>query len=438
MTQIVLTLASASPRRRALLLQAHSQIECVPADIEEHRKIEETPRDFALRMAQEKALSIKKNTNWIIAGDTVVALGNLVLGKPNSKEEAIQTLRLLSGQTHQVWSGWALRGSQNGIDQIWRSGVSCADVTFKELSLAEITHYVEEGEPMDKAGSYGIQGAGGRFIRSLQGSFDGVMGLPTLDVVKALLEEKVLTPQTPSLLLNSISIRERMRVATWKSGRSADEVQLLAVSKYHTHTLIQEALQYGLTDFGESYLQELTLKRAEFAQEKMDPQMPTPMWHYIGAIQTNKAKRIGASAQWIHGVSRLSELERLSEGAKNTQEEPFSPVLRVFIQVNLSGEPSKGGLTPQELPQFLEASANISGIKIEGLMTFPPLGEPESSRPYFKALRQLRDQLATPERPLLHLSMGTSHDFEVAIEEGATWVRVGSALFGERLLDLST
>jgi hypothetical protein len=126
----------------------------------------------------------------------------------------------------------------------------------------------------------------------------------------------------------------------------------------------------------------------------------------------------------------------LAEGALSASKELQIPLhanpLRVLLQVNLSGEKTKGGVSPSELPTLLEASARVAGVRVEGLMTFPPLTEPEESRPYFRALRSLRDELATPERPLYHLSMGTSHDYEVAIEEGATWVRVGSALFGER------
>lgn len=431
-----LTLASASPRRLALLQQAHPHVYCAPADIEETRRPAESPRDFALRMAEEKALAIPYRGGWVVAGDTVVALGGLTLGKPHSKEEAASTLTQLSGRTHQVWSGWALRGVKDKVDRVWRSGVSCAQVTFKELSAEEISRYVESGEPMDKAGSYGIQGQGGRLIERFEGSFDGVMGLPTLEVTEALLTLGALRPETPSLLLNSISIRERMRSAAWRSGRPADEVRLLAVSKRHPLSLIREAMSYGLIDFGESYLQELTLKRNTLTHEQVGPTPSSPLWHYIGAIQTNKAKRIGASARWVHGVSRCSELELLSEGARAASEELLIPLhanpLKVLLQVNLSGEERKGGVSPGELPSLLKAAQGVPEVSVEGLMTFPPLGSPESSRPYFRELRQLRDQLATPAMPLSHLSMGTSHDFEVAIEEGATWVRVGSALFGDR------
>jgi len=431
-----LILASASPRRQQLLSQAHPWVFCSPADIDELRRPEEAPRAFALRMAEEKGLAIERREGWVISGDTVVALGDEVLGKPESPSHAVEMLRSLSGQTHQVWSGWAIRGERAGLDEILASGVSCAQVTFRTLSAEEIEAYVATAEPMDKAGAYGIQGEGGRLVSSFEGSFDGVMGLPTLEVARALLALGALTPQRPELLLNSLSIRERVRAAAWRSGRPADEPQLLAVSKRHSSEAIREAMSYGLIELGESYLQELDEKREALSAVQLGPTPVRPSWHYIGAIQTNKAKRIGASAHWVHGVSRLSELQKLSQGAQQSAQAQALPLhatpLQVLIQVKLADELSKGGVSPAELPALLEASRELAGLKVVGLMTFPPLGEPEESRVYYRELRALRDRLASPELPLPHLSMGTSHDFEVAIEEGATWVRVGSALFGER------
>ena len=436
-----LTLASASPRRRALLSQAHPQVYVSPSHIDERAREGEPPREFALRMAQEKALAAEESTGYVVAGDTVVALGEQILGKPRDAEEALEMLGQLSGRTHHVWSGWAVRGVGPRASEVIASGVSCGEVTFRSLSAEEVRAYVSTGEPLDKAGSYGIQGLGGKLVSSLKGSFDGVMGLPTLEVVEALLDVGALTPAHPQLLRSSLALRERVRVAAWRSGRPADAPRLLAVSKRHPVELIQEALGYDLTHFGENYLQELTQKRAMFDQMRGDalPESPaplTPTWHYIGALQTNKAKRIGSLASWVHGASRLEELRKLSEGACAAAEARALPLhaqpLRVLIQVNLSGEQSKGGVSAEALPQLLEASSSLLGLKVEGLMTFPPPGEPEESRPFFKALRELRDSLATPERPLEHLSMGTSQDFEVAVEEGATWTRVGTALFGER------
>jgi len=239
------------------------------------------------------------------------------------------------------------------------------------------------------------------------------------------------------LLLNAIEIRQRVKLSAWRSGRSLSDPQLLAVSKRHSVKLIHEAMGYGLLDFGESYLQEWLEKRARFAS-RMDEKdsvstVMTPCWHYIGGIQTNKAKKIGAGADWVHGLTRLGEAQRLSDAAQEALErgERVHPI-KAFIQVNLSGEETKGGLPPEEIETLLGRCEQLSGVSIEGLMTFPPLGEPEANRLIFRRLCSLRDRLKTDTRPLSQLSMGTSHDYHVAVEEGATWIRVGRALFGER------
>lgn len=428
-----ITLASASPRRRELLRQLTPNITVAPSHIDETPHHGEPPRDFALRMAQEKALACGAE-GWVVAGDTVVALGAQILGKPadtpNPAQDATTSLATLSGRAHEVWSGWAVRGP-HGIT----SGVSRGVVTFRDLTRAEIDEYVSTGEPLDKAGGYGIQGRGGRLVAGLEGSFDGVMGLPTAEVAEALLGLGALTPTTPALLRAALSLRERLRAASWRSGRGADAARLLAVSKFHPVERVVEALGYDLRDFGESYLQELEGKRAALKVFNAEPSLE-PTWHYIGALQTNKARRVGVSAGWVHGVSRVEEARKLSEGALERARlegvDAEARPLRLLLQVNIAGEASKGGAHPEHVGALLEACEGLSGVRVEGLMVFPPLGDPEESRPHFRAARALRDSLATPSRPLSHLSMGTSHDFEVAAEEGATWVRVGTALFGER------
>ena len=428
-SQFPLTLASASPRRRDLLRQLTPHIAVQPSHIDETPFTQEPPRDFALRMAQEKALACRAG-GWVVAGDTVVALGARILGKPTDAADAAASLGALSGRAHEVWSGWAIRGP-NGLAA---SGVSRGVVTFRDLSRAEIDAYVGTGEPMDKAGSYGIQGGGGRLVAGLEGSFDGVMGLPTAEVAEALLGLGALSPATPALMRAGVTLRERLRAASWRSGRGADAARLLAVSKLHPAAAVEEALSYGLCDLGESYLQELLAKREALAAPP--PPLPAPSWHYIGALQTNKARRVGASAAWVHGVSRVEEARRLSEGALEAARlagrDPEERPLLLLAQVNIAAEGSKGGARPEEAAALIAACEGLPGVRVEGLMAFPPLGEPEESRPHFRAARALRDALATPARPLPHLSMGTSHDFEVAAEEGATWVRVGTALFGER------
>ena len=425
------TLASASPRRAELLGQLGHPLLISPAEIEERPHHNESPEAFVLRMSIEKAKAVAHpQSGWVVAGDTVIAFKGDIIGKPQGADHAKEMLEMLSGERHEVLSGWAIC-SEDG--EVASSGISRARVEFYPLSPERIEEYVQTGEPLDKAGSYGIQGLGGRLVSSLEGSFDGVIGAPLEEIARALISLGAIQPATPHLLMNAIEIRQRVKLSAWRSGRSLNAPRLLAVSKRHPPQLIHEAMGYGFSDFGESYLQEWLEKRAHFASRSADETIRTPCWHYIGGIQTNKAKKIGAVADWVHGLSRLGEAQRLSDAAQEAIErgEREDPI-RALIQVNLSGEESKGGVAPQEVEPLIEGCEQLSGLTIEGLMTFPPLGDPEENRPIFRRLRSLRDHLKTVERPLSHLSMGTSHDYQVAVEEGATWIRVGRALFGER------
>ena len=435
-------LASASPRRRALLKQLGLNFSCLTSEVIELARSDESPRDFAQRMAEEKAMDVARRSakalsampsealaeeeTWVIGGDTVVALGNQILGKPIDALDAESMLAQLSGREHDVWSGWAIvKYTAHTEVEIKRSGVSRGIVTMREISDPEIRAYVETGEPLDKAGSYGIQGRGGRFVERLAGSLYGVIGLPLVDLGEAISALNQLPD--PAFALRSVKLRERAATAAWRSGRPVDQVHVLAVSKKHPSQAIITAGAHGLSHFGESYLQELTEKQPAVSESWPSAYASEPTWHYIGAIQSKKARHIGSRAQWVHGVSRLIEAQRLAEGAARADHQP-----RLFIQVNIAGEASKGGVDPREVPQLLQRCEELTSIKVVGLMTFPPLGDPEDNRVHFRALRALRDQLTERGFDLPHLSMGTSHDFEVAIEEGATWVRLGRALFGER------
>ncbi len=213
-------------------------------------------------------------------------------------------------------------------------------------------------------------------------------------------------------------VRGRVTDACKTAGRSPDEVTIIAVSKTHPASAIQEALAAGATDFGENYAQELA--------EKM-PAVPAARWHFIGRLQSNKAKLVAGKVVLVHAVESVSlatELAKRSGGV-------LQPIL---ISVNVAGEETKGGVTPADAPALARALAAIEGIRLDGLMTMPPPSDdPEASRPAFEALAKLRDQLAAElGRPLPVLSMGMSGDYEVAIACGATHVRVGTAIFGVR------
>lgn len=419
-------LGSASPRRQSLLKLCGMPFQVVVSGVDEYQNVGEMPQEFALRMAEEKAMDVaQKNpqATVVIGGDTVVALGNKILGKPVSETDAVQTLERLSGQEHQVWSAWAIAGvNASGQMSIRQSGVTCSTVTMRQLNKQEILDYVLTGEPLDKAGSYGIQGKGGRFVDQLSGSFFAVIGLPVIEIFTALSTMGEVIGDT-ELIKNVITLKEKAAQATWRSGRSLEDVELLAVSKKHSLRQIESVYNCHIHHFGESYFQELAHKTLNMDEERTSQ----IQWHYIGALQSKKAKKIGEMVHWVHGLTREVEADKLAQGARNTQR-----VLKAFIQVNLSSESSKGGLKPNAVKTLLDHCQALEGIEVVGLMTFPPLAPPEENRHYFKSLRILRDELEQDGYSLPHLSMGTSDDFEVAIEEGATWVRLGRCLFGER------
>jgi hypothetical protein len=217
------------------------------------------------------------------------------------------------------------------------------------------------------------------------------------------------------------SVERRIVDACTRAGRARNEVQLIAVSKRKPAQQIREAYALGLRDFGENYVQELAAKHAELAD------LPELRWHMIGHLQTNKAKSVVPIVHAIHTVDseRLGrELERRAAASGHRA--------RVFIEVNLAGEAQKSGCIPADLPALITALARCPSLELVGLMTIPPVAETaEATRPRFAQLCALaRSQTV----PLARLSMGMSLDFEVAIEEGATDIRVGTALFGARTI----
>ena len=216
-------------------------------------------------------------------------------------------------------------------------------------------------------------------------------------------------------------VRERIRAAEGCFGRVPGSVALLAVSKRQTVEKIRTAHGAGQAAFGESYLQE--------AAGKIDALADLPLeWHFIGRIQGNKTRQIAERFAWVHGLCDLRHARRLSG-----QRPSGMPPLKTCIQVSLGEEASKAGLPPDAVANLLASCRELSGISVMGLMTLPPAsaGEAAQRRP-FRILRELRDQLATREQPLEVLSMGMSGDLEAAIAEGATLVRVGTAVFGQR------
>jgi len=210
-------------------------------------------------------------------------------------------------------------------------------------------------------------------------------------------------------------LRASLRDACRAAGRPEDSVELLAVSKLQPLPLLREAHAAGVRAFGENYAQELRDKSAALAD------LPGIRWHAIGPLQTNKAKYVARSAHVFHALDRAEVAEELSRRRTGTP-------LEVYLEVNIGGEASKSGVAPADLPALAERVRQLPGLTLVGLMAMPPLGpDAEDSRPHFRELAQL-----ARAQGLKGLSMGTTHDYRVAIEEGATVVRVGTALFGER------
>ena len=217
---------------------------------------------------------------------------------------------------------------------------------------------------------------------------------------------------------NIAKVGVRIREAAQASQRDCAAVGLLAVSKTKPAAAIRQAFAAGARDFGENYLQEALEKQVELSDLPL-------IWHLIGPIQSNKTKPIAEHFAWVHSVDRLKIAQRLSD-----QRPAHLPPLNICLQVNVSGEASKSGCNPDELPALAQAVTQLPNLRLRGLMTIPePTDDPSEQRAAFARLRELQQGL---NLDLDTLSMGMSHDLEAAIAEGATWVRIGTALFGAR------
>ena len=221
---------------------------------------------------------------------------------------------------------------------------------------------------------------------------------------------------------NLAEVRERIFQAIQKSGRNPDSVQLVSVSKQVDIAQIEEARIAGAVIFGENKIQDAVPKIDQMGSEGIS-------WHFIGHLQKNKVTFLDERFDLIHSVDSLELAEKIAN-----QCQPENRVQSVLLQINVSGETAKFGMEPGELENQMLAFSRLKGIRVEGLMTIPPYHpDSENSRRHFSRLRELRDQCEKQTRLSLHeLSMGMTNDFEVAVEEGSTLVRVGTAIFGSR------
>jgi pyridoxal phosphate enzyme (YggS family) len=223
---------------------------------------------------------------------------------------------------------------------------------------------------------------------------------------------------------NLAAVRRRIADAAARAGRRAEDIQLIAVSKTFGPDSVREAAAEGQRQFGENRVQEALDKIAAVSDGRLE-------WHLIGHLQSNKARKAATAFQWIHSIDSRELLRKVDAGAADAGIRP-----RVLIQVDLAHEETKSGADEADVAGLVQAALEARSVNLRGLMIVPPIPvDPEQSRPWFKRLRELRDALVSggvPPASLSELSMGMSHDFEVAISEGATMVRVGTAIFGTR------
>jgi pyridoxal phosphate enzyme (YggS family) len=223
-----------------------------------------------------------------------------------------------------------------------------------------------------------------------------------------------------SLRENLAEVRRRIAEAASRAGRNANEIKLIAVSKTHPAEVLREAIEAGAEVFGENKVQEAEGKINEIGREKVE-------WHLIGHLQSNKARKAVQLFDVIHTLDSIELAERLERICSEEKRESLS----VLIQVDFAGEATKNGVAEKDVPGLIETFRDYTHLKLKGFMIIPPFFEDiEKVRPFFRQLREIRDGLL----PGGELSMGMSHDFETAVEEGASMIRVGTAIFGERKL----
>lgn len=225
---------------------------------------------------------------------------------------------------------------------------------------------------------------------------------------------------------NYRAIDARVTAACERCGRRREDVTLVAVSKTKPEELIRELMEIGVRDFGENKVQDLCRKMEDIPGDNR--------WHMIGGLQRNKVKYlVGSPVCLIHSVDSLRLAETIQKEAEKKQ-----TTVPVLLEINIGGEESKGGVAPEDAEELLRQVSMLDRVKVQGLMTVAPPGDEEENRPYFRRMRELRDQLAALDLPgveMKELSMGMTDDFETAISEGATIIRVGTAIFGHRSYD---
>lgn len=445
-----LILASASPRRRDLLRDSGVPFEIRIAEVDETPQDDETPEALVQRLARTKALAVaqhlsKDAARWVLGADTIVVIDGKILAKPRDAEDACVLLEQILGRTHRVLTGVALMASDPALRCSHEIATQIVEsrVRMRHADTEEIRAYVATGEPLDKAGAYAVQGEGRKFIEKIEGSETNVIGLP-MEATLALLRKHGLAEASDTadgtvdakahraaqIAKNIADVRRRIAAACARTNRASNAVTLIAVTKGQDSTAIEAAMHAGQCDFSENYIQEARSKIATLKTSPCKAQDDTKLrWHFTGHLQSKKVKEAMKLFDVIQTVDRIELARELDKHAAAQ-----AKILPIYLQVNVSDEPQKSGASLQELPALLQACSVLPHLRVEGLMAIPSFSDdPEATRPAFQKLRALRDELVRKfGQPLPELSMGMSGDFEVAIEEGATIVRVGTAIFGAR------
>ncbi len=459
-------LASQSPRRRQILAIAGYDFDILPSQISEIPDENLNLTSQIRQLASDKAEACLKMGKYaqglgilVLASDTVVVLGDQILGKPKDEKEARSFLGRLSNQTHDVITALSLIDVDTGRRL---QDHAITRVKFHELSEEKIDAYVATGDPLDKAGAYGIQSAlASNFIEFFDGDYDTVVGLSMATVERALITLGVLAQKRVSSIgENIIRMRGEIARAALAPDRATFEgcshlpARLLAVSKTKPAVDVIDAWLVGQRMFAENYAQEALpkiqeveelIKIASSSPElrqkfSLDAVSSAIEWHFIGALQSKKAKQVVGEFELIHSVDRVSLVEEIEKRAKSFAVERSQPDFkqRLLLQINIAGEATKGGASTENFVELFDAALKCTHIKICGVMALPPLSDDVAlARSRFAEVRAVfetaRKKLSPEQqRDFTELSMGTTHDFNEAIAEGATLVRIGTALFGER------
>lgn len=446
-----LVLASQSPRRRQILTISGYDFDILPTQISEIPDENLNLTSQIRQLASDKAEACLKMGKFaegqgflILASDTVVVFGDQILGKPKDEKEARSFLGRLSGQTHDVITAVSLIDLPTG--RRW-NGHAVTKVSFNSLSNEQIEAYVASGDPFDKAGGYGIQNAlASNFIAKTSGDYDTVVGLSMAIVEKGFRELGVDVSRRQTLIAENLAtVNAEIAKATSGTGRA----RLVAVSKTKSAIDVVDAWLAGQRVFAENYAQEALPKISEvsellkLATRSKDGESftatPEIEWHFIGSLQSKKVKTVVGEFSLIHSVDRASLVDEIEKRAAEFAARTTSAFQqRCLLQINIADENTKGGVGRDEFFELFEHARKCRHIRLCGVMALPPLDDDETrARHRFAEVRKVfeaaRARLeADRQNDFTELSMGTTHDFHLAIAEGATLVRIGTAIFGAR------